>query len=397
MLQTVQAFGREKLEQAALLRRVEQRHGEVYAVRCRDLGRALASASEAKAANAIYDEIPNLRAAFERAITDDLQRCVELAAPLFLFNYLHRGAETGGWYARIMALPGADQLELAPILLAGAAGHAFHDGGDKPEALGFIERGFRAEAAGSRSSEGWLSGVAGQIAQWTGDSQRCIAHHATAVAQARQAGNSCCEIMSLCMAAFVKARAGDHDGADELLGQVSRLAASVTQPTLMGYIHYARGGVEHFRDPDRAIDEYQASVEWADMAGNRLGAQRVKHLIADLRAARAEPNEALAILVHMLMDLPNHGATFYNWSTVRAMLAPLSELAAFDDLAVLAGALRASPLQLNRAARSAVDEARHRLGDRAFALASDRGSVLNLAELRAYIIKAWGSTARRSG
>jgi len=397
MLQAVQAFGREKLEQAALLPGLEKRHGQVYAGRCRDLGRQLASAGEAKAANAIYDEMSNLRAAFERAIQQDLQLCVELAAPLFLFNYLHRGAETGDWYARIMAMPGADELELAPILLAGAAGHAFHDGGDQPKALSYIERGFRTEAAGLRSSQGWLSGVAGQIAQWTGDPQRCIAHHASAVAQARQAGNICCEIMSLCMAAFVKARAEDHEGADELLREVSRLAPSVTQPTLMGYIHYARGGVEHFRDPDRAIDEYQASIEWANMAGNRLGAQRVRHLIADLRAARAEPNEALAILVHMLMDLPNHGATFYNWSTVRAMLAPLADLTAFEDLALLAGALRASPLQLNRAARSAVDQARHRLGDRAFALASDRGSRLNLAEVRGYIIKVWGAPVRRSG
>jgi hypothetical protein len=79
------------------------------------------------------------------------------------------------------------------------------------------------------------------------------------------------------------------------------------------------------------------------------------------------------------------------------MLAPLADLTAFEDLALLAGALRASPLQLNRAARTAVDQARHRLGDRAFALASDRGSRLNLAEVRGYIIKVWGAPVRRSG
>jgi predicted ATPase/class 3 adenylate cyclase len=110
MLRTVQAFGQEKLAQEGLLHAVENRHGAVYAARCRELGQQFESAEEAKAANTIYDEMSNLRGAFERAITRDLGLAVELAAPLFLFNYLHRGAETGKWYGRIMAMPGADQL-----------------------------------------------------------------------------------------------------------------------------------------------------------------------------------------------------------------------------------------------------------------------------------------------
>ena len=54
MLQTVQAFGREKLDEAGLLQTVETRHGEVYAARCADLGHQFESVNEAKAANAIY-------------------------------------------------------------------------------------------------------------------------------------------------------------------------------------------------------------------------------------------------------------------------------------------------------------------------------------------------------
>jgi len=396
MLQTVQAFGREKLDQAGLLLTVETRHGEVYAARCRELGQQIASVKEAKAASAIYDELSNLRAAFERAVTRDLKLAADLAAPLFLFNYLHRGSETGNWYERIMARPGADELEQAPILLAGAAGHAFHDGGDQNKAAGFIERGFQAEATGSRSSQGWLSGVAGQMAQWSGDKTRCIEHHTSAIEQARNVGNTPCEIMSLCMVAFMKARTGDLDGAGELVREVTQIGQTAMQPTLMGYIHFARGGVESFKDPNRAIDEYQTSVEWANMAGNHLGTQRVKHLIADLQAAQAEPAEALAIHVRTLIDLPNHGATFYTWSTIRSLLLPLVQLEADEDLAVLAGALKASPLKLDRSARNAVNQAKDRLGDRAFELAAARGSRFDLAEARKYIIDVWGGIGRRS-
>jgi predicted ATPase/class 3 adenylate cyclase len=82
MLQTVRAFGREKLDEAGLLQTVETRHAEVYAARCRELGQQIASVKEAKAANAIYDELSNLRAAFERAATRDLKLAADLAAPL---------------------------------------------------------------------------------------------------------------------------------------------------------------------------------------------------------------------------------------------------------------------------------------------------------------------------
>jgi predicted ATPase/class 3 adenylate cyclase len=396
MLQTVQAFGREKLDQVGLLQTVETRHGEVYAGRCRELGQQIASAKEAEAVNGIYDELSNLRAAFERAVTRDLRLAADLAAPLFLFNYSHRGVETGRWYARILARPGADEVEQAPILLAGAAGHTFHEEGNQKKAAAFIERGLQIEATGSRSSQGWLSGVAGQMAQWSADKAKCIEHHMTAVEQARVAGNTTCEIMSLCMAAFVKVRAGDFDGARELIGEVAQKDQTAMQPTLMGYIHYARGGLESLKDPNRAIDEYQISVEWANMAGNQLGAQRVKHLIADLRAAQAEPAEALAIHVRMLIDLPNHGATFYNWSTIRSLLSPLAQLEADEDVAVLAGALTASPLKLDKAARNAVNRVQDRLGDNSFQLAAARGSRFDLAEARKYIIDLWRGVGRRA-
>jgi predicted ATPase/class 3 adenylate cyclase len=402
MLQTVQAFGREKLDEAGLLQKVETRHGEVYAARCRDLGHQFDGVNEAKAANAIYDELSNLRAAFERTVTRDLKLAAELATPLFLFNYSHRGAETGHWYERIMSRPGAEELEQAPLLLAGAVCHAFHDEGNEKKATAFIERGFKAEASGSRSSQGWLSGVAGQMAQWSGDTASCLQHHANAVAQARSVGNTPCEITSLCMAAFVKARTGDLDGAGELVKEVTQIGQTAMQPTLIGYIHYARGGLESFRDPNRAIEEYQTSVEWAYMAGNHLGAQRVKQLIADLQAAQAEPIDALAIHVRMLIELPNQGAAFYTWLTIRSVLVPLAQLEADEDLAVLAGALKVSPLKLDRSARNAVNIAKARLGDSAFEQAAARGSRFDLADTRNYILNIWGKmepqfSAARSG
>jgi predicted ATPase/class 3 adenylate cyclase len=389
MLQTLQAFGREKLDQTGLLQTVETRHGEVYAARARQLGEQIASIHEAKAASAIYDEMPNLRAAFDRAVTRDLKLAAGLAAPLFLFNYWHRGAETGSWYERIMARPGADRLEQAPLLLAAAAGHSFHDGGDSAKAAAFIERGVRAEANGMQSSRGWLSHVSGQMAQWFGDIKGCISSLTAAVQEARIAGNVPCEVMSLCMIAYIKARVGDRDGAHELINAINEAGKTNLPPTVMGYIHYARGGVAE--DTKVAIDEFQTTMEYARMAGNPLGAQRVRQLIADLLSANATPAEALDIHVQSLIELPIHGATFYTWLTIRSLILPLAGLEAYEVLAVLAGALRRSPLKLDRAARNAVETAREKLGDAAFEVAAARGSHFDPADARRYIIGVWRS------
>jgi predicted ATPase/class 3 adenylate cyclase len=395
MLQTLQAFGREKLDQTGLLQTVETRHGEVYAARARALGEQIASIHEAKAASAIYDEMPNLRAAFDRAVTRDLKLAADLAAPLFLFNYWHRGAQTGGWYERIMARPDADRLEQAPLLLAAAAGHAFHDGGDTAKATEFIQRGLQAEAAGMQSSRGWLSHVSGQMAQWFGDIKGCLTSLTAAAQEARNAGNVPCEVMSLCMIASIKARIGDRDGARDLVKQVNEAGKADLPPTLMGYIHYARGGTAE--DPKVAIDEYQTTAEYARMAGNPLGVQRVKQLIADLLAANATPAEALDIHVQSLIDLPIHGATFYTWLTIRSLILPLAGLEAYEVLAVLAGALRRSPLKLDRSARNAVEKARAELGNTAFEIAAEGGSRFDPAEARRYIIDVWrGMTAARA-
>src|ERR1700761_2245661 len=105
---------------------------------------------------------------------------------------------------------------------SGPPGPAFHEGGDQAKAAAFLERGFRAEAAGARSSEGWLFGISGQMAQWFGDTAKCIEDHTAAVVQARAAGNVVCEIMSLTMAAYMKARTGDLAGASELISEASR-------------------------------------------------------------------------------------------------------------------------------------------------------------------------------
>ena len=392
MLQTVQAFGREKLARAGELQAVEHRHGQVFAARCRELAVQITSDHEAHAIQAVFDELANLRSAFERALTQDLHLAADIAASLFLFNYAQRGVETTTWPRRVIeqARPPLPVLPQLPLLLAAAAVNAFHADGDTQAAERFIALGLQAEAEGQTASAGWLQGVAGQIGQWSQDTAKCLLHLRQAAECARAAGNLPCEVTSLCMAVYVAARSGDHAGASALVQEVSLLGQRITQPTLLGYVHYARGRALSFKDPLQAIAEYQISVEWALMGGNLLGAQRVKHFIAELQAAAAPPAEALAIHLRALAEIPTHGATFYAWATLKAALLPLSQLGADSAVVTLAGALRESPVSPGRQGRQLVEAARARLSEASFALAQARGACFDLPTARAFFAEVAG-------
>jgi len=122
-------------------------------------------------------------------------------------------------------------------------------------------------------------------------------------------------------------------------------------------------------DPRRAQAIAQAYLEELNSIvtrANTSSARREREFIekrlvnvqAELQAAEAVPAEALAIQMRSLIDLPNHGATFYTWLIIRSLLAPLAELGEDELLAVLAGALKASPLKLDRSSRNIVNGAR---------------------------------------
>lgn len=399
MLQTVQAFGREQLSSAGRLEAVEHRHAEVYTERSASLGAQLATDKEAEAVNIIYEELPNLRMAFERALVKDLPLAAAMASNLFLFSYSHRGAETAGWYRRIAECPEADTLEQAPLIFAGAAGEAYHSVGNAKAAAAYLQRGFRAEAAGIGSSRGWLSGVAGQVAQWSRDEEMCLQHLNASIEQARRERDIYCEITSLCLAANANVLGRNHEVAQQLVTLASNLCRSVNCPTTLAYLHFARGRVASLVSHAQAVDEYRVGVDWAEMAGNHEGAVRIKFFLADSQALSAKPPQAVLILVQMLTEMPDDGAAyfFYAWSLIRSLILPLASMGSDQCLAVLSGAIEAGPVKIRRSSeRSALEAARNRLGPEIFDRLKATGARFDQSEARKYCIDTVAHEARQA-
>ncbi len=391
MLRTVQAFGRDILQEAGNLTDIEKRHGEVFAAQCIVRGQEFAGNGERVAAGAIQDDLPNIRAAFERALPADVDLASRLTFPLLYYINLHPESEFVTWPTRIMSQQGADDLPGSPRLLASCASYAFRELGDVAKAREYIERGFALEQAGRDNSQGWLAHIAGRIAFGLGDIEAFRAYHRQTISEAREHNNLACQVLDLSAAAFVEARAHPTDRSRELAAALDDLSEILQQPSMIGYIHFARAGLAIRRDYDLAVKELRSAIEWAEIGGNYLGALRVRNIISHMKAKSVGPGEALKFEIDSLIKLPDHGATIHKWEAIRRLLDPLAKLEADEELAVISGALQDAPVSTRVSADRYIEAARDRLGHQAFDAAVERGRKYDLAEARAYAIETLGA------
>ncbi len=390
MLDSVQAFGREKL--GASLAQYEKRYCRVFAEQCALLGQQFRSPDEGRAVTVLYEELPNLRAAFERALEHDPELACDLARPLFLFNYFHRGAGSGNWGRRIIerANVSADQplpdYAASPILLTSAATHALYISADQTLASQYVQRALQLERDGATSTNGWSGSVAGQIAMWAGQPRDSIRHHNQAIEKARITGNHSCEILSMSLISAMQFRVGDVQGALATNAELAQRESEVNQPSLIGYIHYSRGYLAHLQGQStEAIREYEIALEYAHLGHNHQGVERLKRHIAEIRASQAEPAETIRIQIEALAEFPAHGDTLHAWWLIGCLLNPMAALGHHIEVATLAGALQHSLLRLNRSARQAVNNSRQQLAAERFDDHFQIGTDMTLPAVREFL------------
>jgi len=269
--------------------------------------------------------------------------------------------------------------------LAAAACHALHADAEPEKAKEYIERARGAEARGAESSRGWVDGVAGMVALWTGDPLASIDLHRRATRLAHEQGNSCCEVISWSLAAYAATMAKDPELAGALLAEASQASETTGSVSAIGYVSFTRGRLEARRNPELAIEVLEGAAEWAADAGNSQGFNRVRRHIADIRAAQAAPAVRLRIRAEGFLGLPETGDTLHGWWAAESLLKTLAEGERYTDVALLAGALATSPIKIETSVRRVVDDARERLGTMMFEQIAAEGSLLSLSQLRRYV------------
>lgn len=107
--------------------------------------------------------------------------------------------------------------------------------------------------------------------------------------------------------------------------------------------------------------------------------------IADVRATQAPEAQRLRLRAEGFLGLPETGDTLHSWSAIESLLRSLASSARDVDVALLAGAIDASPIELDRTSQMLVDTVRERIGDAEFDRLAARGAALNLSQIRLHV------------
>lgn len=182
---------------------------------------------------------------------------------------------------------------------------------------------------------------------------------------------------------LARAYAGDSADALALADQAQRLAEITGNPTARAWARYAAGETLLDKDPDRAIVLLEEALAYAEAAGNRFVRGVALVSAASLRGRRGDPQVALLLFREVIEHWHRAGNWTQQWTTLRNAIEILARVGADAPAATLYGAMTVSGtavpafgIDTERLA-TAVRMLKTRLGEKAFAAAHDRGTLLN--------------------
>jgi predicted ATPase/DNA-binding SARP family transcriptional activator len=137
VLETLRAYGRERLDEAGLADRFARRHAEYFATLAEQGARAVHGADEPSWVERVLPDYDNLRSAFERAVADrDADLALRLVTSLPELAHLRVGYESARWAEQALELadPGHPRPHRRPRTGPGRRA-VRRRGGDRIEAL----------------------------------------------------------------------------------------------------------------------------------------------------------------------------------------------------------------------------------------------------------------------
>ncbi|HVL86048.1 MAG TPA: BTAD domain-containing putative transcriptional regulator [Pseudonocardia sp.] len=391
VLETLRAYGRERLGEAGLVGRVERQHAGYFTALAEQGARAVQGADEQAWVERMLPEYDNLRVAFERAVADrDGDLALRLVTSLPELAHLRVGYESARWAERAL-----DLAESSHPLFPAAVGAAARGAWNRAEHA--RARSLAALAGGRVPGRGtgriaYPADVLADVALYDGDAGAALRHYRAEVLRARRDDDTVRLVWTLYYVAVCHAvlRAPEHGlpAAREAV----RVAESTANPSARSMARYALGLVLKKADPDRALALFDEAGELAAAVRNFWWHGIALMEAAATRAVHADAGHACGALVEVLDHWERVGDWSQQWVALRYAVRLLVRVDALDDAVALHIAIRAagrpSPLDAARVA----DLAR-RLGEARHAAAARTGSRLSGAGVVAH---ARAALARRS-
>jgi tetratricopeptide (TPR) repeat protein len=375
VLETLRAFGRERLREAGLEAGLARRHARYFTELAEQAARAMHGADEREWVERALPDYDNLRAAFERVSADqDADLALRLVTSLPELAHLRVGYESADWAERALAFADPDHP-----LFAAAVGSAARGAWNRGEFA--RARSLAATAGGRVPGRGtgrvaYPGDVLADVALYEGDVDAALRHYDAEVLRARRDDDPIRLVWTLYYVAVCHAvrRASERGlpAAQESL----EVAEKTANPTALSMASYALGLVVKKSDPDRALALFDEAGELAASVRNFWWLGTAMMEAAATRAVHADAAGAARAFIEVL----DHWDRVGDWSqqgiNLRYVVRLLVRLGADHDAVVLHYALvaagRSSPLDAARIAMLV-----RGLGEQRHAAAARHGSGLS--------------------
>ncbi len=342
MLETLREFGREQLAARPDADAIRDAHVAVHAELSRAAARGLGGPKEAQWMREIDASFDDVRDAHRAAVAaGDVDSALRIVIGVREYAWRHIRYEHLAWADTTVAMPGASEHELYPVLLGVVAYGHFVRG----ELEAAIEVGELAIAEAVRLG----SLTAGLAERALGNAYFFRLQQAEAIglmeqmidaAAATEAPGILAHAYYMCSVA--QTTIGNPDRAHEFAALCAGAAIESGSPTALAQADYARAIAVVAEDPTRALALFERSAQRGESVGNRWIRAFALTESLWIRAHQGDPLGALAGYRDVI-DTWFRGSDSANlWLSLRYVAAILASLERDEPAAVLYGALEAA-------------------------------------------------------
>lgn len=348
VLETLRAYGRERLSDNGVDDQYSRRHTAYFAELAQRAAAGMHGPDERAWVERMLPDYDNLRAAFEHAMAaGDIDAALRLITSLSEFVHLRIGFEASGWAERALDVVDPEH-PLFPAAVGFAARGAWNRGDQaRARKLASLANGRLPQRGNGRVA--YPGDVLADVALYEGDSAAALTHYEAEMARARRDDDPIRLVWTLfyvaiCQAALRTPEAG-RDAAEEAV----RVADVTANPTARSMGRYALGLVLKKSEPDKALALFDEAAELAASVQNFWWHGIALMEAASTRGVHGDPARAAADFIEVLDHWDRVGDWSQQWLNLRYVTRFLNRVGAEDDAVALHRALvdagKASPLQ----------------------------------------------------
>ncbi|HKV22824.1 MAG TPA: BTAD domain-containing putative transcriptional regulator, partial [Mycobacterium sp.] len=352
LLETLRAYGRDRLRNNGLLDDNTVRHARYYTALAERAAAGMHGADEGVWVERMLPDYDNLRVAFDHAVgAGDIDTALRLVTSLSEYVHLRIGYESSGWAQRLIDLCEPDH-RLYPAAVGFAARGAWNRG--EFEEAGTLARLAHGRTPGRGNGRVAYPGdVLADLALYQGDPNAALSHYAAEVARARAEDDPIRLVWTLFYVAICHAALRSPDDGLEAAEEAVAISDTTANPTARSMARYALGLVLKKSAPEQALALFDEAARLAASVRNFWWHGIALMEAAATRAVHDEPTSAAQALIEVIDHWDRVGDWSQQWLNLRYVTRFLSRVGAAQEAATLHGALvaagKGSPLHPDQA------------------------------------------------